>query len=189
MQETDDAKIIQMCWDRSEKAISAIAEKYGRFCMSIARNILGSQEDAEECVNDSYLAVWNSIPPKRPSTLAPFLGRITRNRALNMYKQQHAEKRGGYGLDLVLEELEEVLPSRESADSELLEKEFMENVQRYLSSLPPEKRKIFVRRYWYADSVKDIAKASGLSKNNISVSLHRMRKDLLTYLEKGGPSV
>ena len=156
--------------------------------MSIARNILGSQEDAEECVNDAYLAVWNSIPPKRPSTLAPFLGRITRNRALNMYKQQHAEKRGGYGLTLVLEELEEVLPSGESADSALLQKEFMETVQRFLSSLPPEKRKIFVRRYWYADSVKDIAAACGASENSISVALHRMRKDLLAYLEKGGPA-
>ena len=106
-----------------------------------------------------------------------------------MYKQHHAEKRGGYGLDLVLEELEEVLPSRESADSELLEKEFMENVQRFLSSLPPEKRRIFVRRYWYADSVKDIAAANGASENSISVALHRMRKDLLMYLEKGGLSV
>lgn len=182
----DDAAIVQLFWDRSEKAIEAVTKKYGRFCHAIAMNILGSAQDAEECVNDTYLATWNSIPPKRPSILPPFLGRITRNLSINLYKKNHAEKRGGGNLPLVLDELSEVIAGEESADSELFRKELLEQINEFLSELPSDKRKIFVCRYWYADSVKDIAERMNMTENNVSVSLNRMRNQLRTKLLEGG---
>lgn len=182
----DDTKIIQLFWDRDEKALTEVSRVYGRFCSSIAGNILDNEQDVEECVNDAYLATWNSIPPQKPAFLAPFLGRITRNMAINRYKKNHAEKRGGGSAELILEELQEVIPGGISADSELIRKEMLEVISRFLSSLPPDKRKIFVRRYWYADPISRIASATGLSENHISVTLSRMRKTLHTLLTEGG---
>jgi len=182
----DDSSIVQLFWDRSEQALKAVTQKYGRFCTSIAKNILVNSEDAEECVNDAYLAVWNSIPPQRPSVLAPFIGKITRNLAINLYKKNHAEKRGGGEVPVVLDELAEVIAGKESADSELLRKEMMAVVSSFLAEQTPEKRKIFVCRYWYADSVKDIARRMNMTENNVSVTLNRLRKQLNTLLREGG---
>ena len=182
----DDVTIVQLFWDRSEKAIEAVSSKYGRYCHAIAKNILTSPEDAEECVNDTYLATWNSIPPKRPTVLPPFLGRITRNLALNRFNKEHAEKRGGGNLPLVLDELSEVIAGSESADSELYRKELLSVINDFLASLPSDKRKIFVCRYWYSDSVKDIAGRMKMTENNVSVSLNRMRNQLRTKLLEGG---
>ena len=182
----EDAAIVQLFWDRDEQALSAVAEKYGRFCTSIARNIVGSTEDAEECVNDAYLATWNSIPPKKPDILAPFLGRITRNLAINRYKLNHADKRGGGDLPLVLDELSEVIAGKEAADSELFRKELLLAINGFLSSLPSEKRKIFVCRYFYADSIKDIAARMKMSENNVSVTLNRLKAALREKLLEGG---
>lgn len=182
----DDASIVQLFWSRSEQALTAVSEKYGRFCHSIAHNILGSPEDAEECVNDAYLSLWNSIPPKRPSVIAPFLGRITRNLAINIYKKNHAEKRGSGEFALVLDDLSEVIQGSETADGELLQRELLDTVNSFLSSLSPEKRKIFVRRFWYADSIKDIAKRMNMTENNVSVTINRLKKQLRTLLVEGG---
>lgn len=182
----DDVSIVQLFWNRSEKAISEVAKKYGRFCMTIARNILGNPEDSEECVNDAYLSLWNTIPPKKPSVLPPFLGRITRNLALNLYKKNHAEKRGGGEFPLVLEELSEVIAGSDSADSELYKKEIMRVVSAFLAELTPEKRKIFVHRFWYADSVKNIAHQMKMTENNVSVTLNRLRTQLREKLQEGG---
>ncbi|MBR3058893.1 MAG: sigma-70 family RNA polymerase sigma factor [Clostridiales bacterium] len=185
----EDGTIVQMLWDRCEQALEALAAKYGRFCHKIALNILGINEDAEECVNDTYLSTWNSIPPKRPSVLAPYVGRITRNLALNLYKQKNAEKRGGGNLPLVLDELSEVIPSDSSTSAMLEEKEMMQQISDFLAGLSPDKRKIFVRRYWYTDSVKDIAQQYGLTENNVSVTLNRLKKQLREKLSEGGVEV
>lgn len=182
----DDASIVQLFWDRSEKALKEVAAKYGRFCHKIALNILGISEDAEECVNDTYLSAWNSMPPKRPQVLPPYLGRITKNHALNLYNKKHAEKRGGGNLALVFDELDEVLSGSETADSELFRKELLSLINGFLSDLPKDKRQIFICRYWYADSVKDIAERMHMTENNVSVSLNRMRSGLRKKLEEGG---
>ena len=182
----DDASIVKLFWDRSEQALTAIAQQYGRFCTSIAKNILGSDEDAEECVNDAYLAVWNSIPPKKPPVLAPYVGRITRNLAVNRYKKNRADKRGGGEMPLVLDELSEVIAGTESADSELLRNEMLSAVSAFVAELPPEKRKIFLCRYWYADSIKDIAHRLNMTENNVSVTLNRLKKQLRDKLSEGG---
>lgn len=182
---TDDSSIVQLFWERSEKALTAVAEKYGRFCSSITRNILGNQEDAEECVNDTYLAVWNSIPPQRPSVLAPFIGRIARNMALNRYKLNHAEKRGGGEFPMVLEELSEVIQGSESADGELYQKELLKMIHDFLEKLPSDKRKIFVCRYFYSDSIKDIALRMNMTQNNVAVILNRLRNQLRAILQEG----
>ena len=182
----DDSSIVLLLWNRSETALKELAAKYGRFCHKIALNILGSSEDAEECVNDTYLSVWNSIPPHRPSVLPPYIGRIAKNHALNLYNKKHAEKRGGSNLPLVFEELDEVIAGSESADSELYRQEMIAAINDFLGSLPEEKRKIFVRRYWYSDSVKDIAARMQMTENNVSVSLNRMRNQLRTKLLEGG---
>ena len=182
----DDAMIVKLFWDRDEKALTEASKSYGRFCSSIAGNILDNEQDVEECVNDTFLSAWNSIPPQKPSVLAPYLGRITRNLAINRYKKNHAEKRGGGSAELILEELQEVIPGGIPADSELLRKEMLEVISRFLSSLSPDKRKIFVRRYWYADPLSKISSATGLSENHIAVSLSRMRKTLHKLLQEGG---
>lgn len=184
--EMDDSSIVLLLWNRSETALKELAAKYGRFCHKIALNILGVPEDAEECVNDTYLSVWNSIPPHRPSVLPPYIGRIAKNHALNLYNKKHAEKRGGSNLPLVFEELDEVVAGSESADSELYRQEMIAAINDFLGSLPEEKRKIFVRRYWYSDSVKDIAARMQMTENNVSVSLNRMRNQLRTKLLEGG---
>ena len=182
----DDASIVQLFWDRCEQAIKEVAAKYGRFCHRIAMNILGVTEDAEECVNDTWLSTWNSIPPKRPDNLPPYLGRITKNHALNLYNKRNAEKRGGSNLPLVFEELDEVIAGSETADSELFRKELLAAINGFLAELPEDKRKIFVCRYWYADSVKSIAERMHMTENNVSVSLNRMKSRLREKLLEGG---
>ena len=182
----NDTEIVDLYWQRNSQAITETDKKYGGYCQSIAYRICRSTEDAEECVNDTYLSVWNSIPPHRPSVLPPYIGRIAKNHALNLYNKKHAEKRGGSNLPLVFEELDEVIAGSESADSELYRQEMIAAINDFLGSLPEEKRKIFVRRYWYSDSIKDIAARMQMTENNVSVSLNRMRNQLRTKLLEGG---
>ena len=182
----DDTSIVKLLWDRCEQALKELAAKYGRFCHKIALNILGSSEDAEECVNDTYLSVWNSIPPQRPSVLPPYVGRITKNHALNLYNKKHAEKRGGSNLTLVFEELDEVIAGYESADSALYRQELLSVINEFLGTLPSDKRKIFVRRYWYAERVEAIAARMDMTENHASVTLHRLREDLKRFLVERG---
>lgn len=182
----DDNKILQLYWDRDEKAISATSQKYGSYCQSIAGNILGNLEDAQECVNDTYLNAWNSIPPQRPKMLSTYLGKITRNLSFNLYKKNKAEKRGGSQIPLVLDELSEVISTSTNPEEDWNRKEIVEAINSFLSSIPAEKRKLFVCRYWYADSVKDIAEKFGMTEGNVSVTLNRLRKKLHNYLEERG---
>lgn len=182
----DDNIIVQMYWERNEKAISVTSEKYGSYCLTIARNILGNHEDAEECVNDTYLNMWNSIPTNRPSVLSVYIGKIVRNLSFNLYKKNKAKKRGSGQITLILDELSELV-----ANSNKLEDEWdcillTETINSFLADLPVEKRKIFVCRYWYVDSVKDIAERFAITENNVSVILNRLRSKLRNYLIERG---
>lgn len=182
----DDSKIIELYMDRSEQAISETARKYGRYCHYIAYNILHNDEGSEECVNDTYLRTWNSIPPKRPNKLQTFLGKITRNLSLNKYEKQSAEKRGSGQIPLILDELTECIPADRNSETLVEDMVIKETLDRFLENLSADARKIFVRRYWYMSSVKEIAEEYGLSESKVTVTLFRTRQKLKTVLEKEG---
>lgn len=146
----DDDSIVRMYWERNEKAISVTSEKYGSYCLSIAKNILDNQEDAEECVNDTYLNAWNSIPPNRPKILSTYLGKIVRNLSFNVYKRNKAEKRGSGQIALVLDEPSAIVADSKNQEDEWNRKLLVSAINAFLSELPTEKRKIIVCRYWYA---------------------------------------
>ncbi|MBQ8893299.1 MAG: RNA polymerase sigma factor [Clostridia bacterium] len=181
----DDQRIIQLYWDRSEKAITATAAKYGRYCHYIAYNILRNDEDAEECVNDTWLNTWNTIPPQKPRRLQAFLGKITRNLSLNRYEKRTTEKRGGGEITLILDELSECIPAEQG--SKIAEElAFTDLLNRFLDTLSPQDCKLFVRRYWYMSPIKELTRDFHISESKASVTLFRTRKKLRTYLEKEG---
>ena len=182
----DDNVIVQLYWDRNKQAIDETSSKYGPYCTSIAMNILHNHEDAEECVNDTYLNTWNSIPPHKPNTLSTFLGKIVRNLSFNRYKSIHTAKRGGYEFPLILDELSEIVSDNVSAEDEVIKKELIATFNDFLDSLSEEKRYIFIRRYWYSDSIAAIAEKSRRTENSISVELSRIRKKLRNYLTERG---
>ena len=180
----DDKAIIELYWTRSEKALSETAASYGGYCYAIAHNILSSREDSQECVNDTYLAAWNTIPPQRPAHLAAYLGKITRNICLDRWKQRTRLKRGGGEVPLCLEELSEVVSGSESLENDLIRRETLAAVNAFLSSLPETERRVFLRRYWYADSVSQIAGELGFTESKTLSMLHRTRKKLRKHLAK-----
>lgn len=182
----DDAKIVQLYWDRNEQAIPATADKYGNYCTSIATNILGNREDAEECVNDTYMNAWNSMPPHRPNILSAFLGKIVRNLSIKRYKHNTADKRGGGQTTVVLDEIAEFVSDTDSVEKEIDHRELVKAIDSFLDRLPTDKRSIFVCRYWYFDSVSDIANRFGMTENNVSVTLNRLRLKLHNYLLERG---
>ena len=182
----EDQQIINLFWERSENAIVAIEEKYGSYCRKIADGILQNKEDAEECVNEMYLSAWNSIPPDRPDCLAAYLGRITRNLSLNRVKYHSAQKRGAGQHDLVLSELEDCIPAETNVEQEMDRRLLVKAIEDFLWKQPPQKRNIFVRRYWYLTPIKEIGKVYGMSESKIATLLFRMRKELKGYLEKEG---
>jgi len=181
--------IVRLYWNRDEQAIPVTAEKYGPYCISIAKNIVGNQEDAEECVNDTYLRAWNSMPPHAPNVLSAFLGKITRNLALNRYKHNTADKRGGGVVSAVLDELSELVSDTEDIGDALYEKELISAINAFLGTLSPEKRGIFVSRYWYTDSISDIAVRYGKREGTVSMMLNRLRRQLHGYLTERGFSI
>ena len=182
----DDTKIVQLYWDRNEQAIPATADKYGSYCTSIAKNILENREDVEECVNDTFLSAWNSMPPHRPSILSTFLGKITRNLSLNRYKYNTADKRGGSKATVVIEEISEFVSDMDNVEQEIDRKELIKAIDTFLSTLSTKKRVVFIRRYWYFDSVSDIATQLGMTENYVSVTLNRLRFKLRNYLLERG---
>lgn len=182
----EDEKILQLYLDRNELAIHESAEKYGAYCRAIAVNILGDPDDAEECVNDTWFKAWNAIPPARPADLRTYLGKISRNLAFDKYRTERRDKRGSGEEALLLDELEEIVSGREDAASPLLEKELLDEIRRFLERQTKEKRVMFVRRYWYADSVSAIADRLGTSENRVSVTLNRLRKKLKDHLNQRG---
>lgn len=173
-----DSDIIALYLARDEAAIEATERIYGGYCLSVAMNILDSPADAEECVNDTYLKTWNSIPPQTPSVLRLFLGKITRNLAIDRYRQNRA--RGG-NFDLTLEELAEILPAREEEDSDL-----PQLLTDFLEDLPDTERNLFILRYWHGHSVKRLAKAYRMRPNTLSARLYRTREKFRTYLTERG---
>ncbi|MBR3310757.1 MAG: RNA polymerase sigma factor [Solobacterium sp.] len=182
----EDREIVQLYWDRDEAAIKESSLKYGVYCRSISRNILESWEDAEEVVNDTWLKAWNAIPPKKPSILSVFLGRITRNLSFDIYRREHREKRGGHQIDLVLDELAECVSGKSDPQREFEASQLTEDLNRFLASLPEDKRNMFILRYWYAESIASIAERFNVSENNISVTLNRIRKKLKNDLVERG---
>lgn len=182
----EDSQIVQLFWDRDPRAVEAAAAQYGGYCTAVARNILGSAEDAEECVNDAWLAAWNSIPPHRPVLLSTFLGKLTRNIALNRLKRDRADKRGRGDASLALDELAEVVSDRDTVETELARRALLAAIDAWLGGLPAKKRGLFVCRYWYFDTVADIAARYGMRENHVSVTLNRLRADLRKYLRERG---
>lgn len=185
----EDSRIIQLYFDRSEEAISQTAIKYGRYCHTIAYNILHNLEDSEECVNDTYWRAWGTIPPRRPKRLAAFLGKITRNLSLDMYRHYAADKRGGSELTIALEELGDCAPAVGSLDDYADEMVIVDALNGFLASLSAEHRRIFMRRYWYVSSVKEIADDYGITESKVKMSLFRSRNQLKAILEKEGIAI
>ena len=185
----EDAAIVALYWARDERAIPATAERYGGYCAAIAGNILGSREDAEECVNDTYLRAWNAMPPHKPRVLSAFLGKLVRNLSLNRWRQNTAEKRGGGVLPAVLDELAEVVSSVEDVERKVEETALISAINDFLSQLSPEKRSMFICRYWRTDSVADIAARCGMTPGAVTMTLSRLRAALRKELLKRGFSI
>ncbi len=185
----EDREIVALYWERNEKAITESENKYGRYCYSIALNILRSHEDSEECVNDTYAKAWNSIPPKKPEKLSVFLGKITRNLALDVLDRLSAKKRGGTEITLVLDEISECIPSPHSTEKEIDNLALTENLNSFLKTLTSENRKIFLQRYWYMMPIKEIAKENSFTESKVKMSLMRTRENLKIFLEKEGVEI
>ena len=184
----DDEQIISLLYKRSEAAVTQIHEKYGQFCMSLSRHILSDVRDAEECVNEAYLRVWNAIPPERPKSLKAYLARITRNISFDRYSYNTAGKRSTTLTD-AFEELEPYLSSGRQRIDEIEDRELRLLINDFLRSLPQQARIFFVRRYWYGESIKEIAEACGAGEEKVKSSLFRTRNHLKNTLEKEGITI
>ena len=182
----EDNAIIDLYFARDEQAIAETDRKYGNYCYGIANRILSSREDCEETVSDTYYKTWNAIPPRRPNKLSAFLGRITRNLALNRYNRETARKRGGGQIALAAEELAECLPDPNTVERQIEDRALAELLNRFLAGLPGETRKIFLRRYWQLCSVKEIGALYGISESKVKMSLMRTRGKLKRFLEQEG---
>lgn len=184
----EDKVIVDLFWKRSEIAISETQKKYNSYCYSIANNILKNYSDAQECVNDTYHAAWNSIPPTRPTVFKTFLGRITRNISLDRYDYNTAKKRNGE-FDILLSELEQCIPAKNNVEKEYFDGEIPKLISDFLREETKEKRTLFIRRYWYSDSIKEIANLYGFSESKVKSILLRLRMKLKDYLEKEGINI
>ena len=182
----EDKQIVDLYWQRSDLAISETNQKYGRYCHTIAYNICGVDEDAEECVNDTWFRAWNLMPDQRPAVLSTFLGRITRNIAINLIKTKNRIKRGGGEAVLVLDELEECIPGGINPEKVVEEKELEKAIGSFVSGLSKTDKKIFVLRYWYLASIDEISEKLSFSKGKIKSSLFRTRGKLRAYLQEEG---
>ncbi len=185
----EDSAIVDLYWAREERALEETHRKYGSYCWTIAHNILKNKEDTEECVNDTYMKAWNAMPPQRPCVLSAFLGKITRNLSLDRVKAGQTRKRGGGQLPMALEELKSCIPADTGLEQTLEKLELSRAVDRFLRTLPPKERCIFLRRYWYVDSLLDIALRYHMSEGGVKSSLHRTRRKLREYLEQEGVAI
>ena len=178
---TDDEKIIEMFFERSEQGIRELDIKYGKICHNLSYNIVNSRQDTEECVNDAYLGAWNAIPPVHPNPLLSYIVKIVRNISLKIYWRKEAAKRSGH-YTIALEEIEGYIADPKTVEDEIEARELARIIEEFLNTLTLENRVIFMRRYWFADSYKDIAEFIGLSEKNISVRLTRIREKMKQYL-------
>ena len=179
-----DEQIMDALFDRDEGGLEALRERYGVLAETVARRITGSREDAEECVQDGLLELWDSIPPQRPESLKHFFLRLVRNRALDRWRGLHRDKRGGGALPLILEELDRDVPSRDSVEDAMAEKLLAERINGFLAGLPRRERDVFLRRYYWMEDPETVAAGMGLTKSNVSVILFRVRKKLKAFLKK-----
>ena len=177
----EDEKIIDLFFNRSEKAIQELDIKYGKVCHKLSYNILNNKQDAEECVNDAYLGAWNAIPPTRPNPLLSYIVKIVRNISLKIYWRKEAAKRSGH-YKIALEEIEGYITDQKTVEDEIEARELARIIEEFLDTLTVENRVIFMRRYWFADSYKDIAELVGISEKNISVRLTHIREKMKQYL-------
>lgn len=181
----EDKQIVDLYWERSETAIVETERKYGRYCHYIAYQILHNDEDAKEVVNDTYLKMWNTIPPRRPNPLKPYVGMISRQLALDVYDVQHAQKRSGQ-VPLVLDELSECVSSHEVGADIGESVALFDSLSRFIWALPRRTRNIFVRRYFYMSSIAEIAKDFTMKESNVTMLLLRTRRKLEQFLKKEG---
>lgn len=180
----EDQEIIALYWNRDQRAIAETSEKYGAFLQTIAWNVLRNHSDADECVNDTYLRTWNAIPPSQPSAFRVWLGRITRNLSLDRWKQANAAKRGGTETELLLEELDACVLSPHETEKAMEAREIAALISEFLRGLPVETRIIFLRRYWYGDSISAIAERLHCTQGKVKSTLFRTRNALKAYLEE-----
>lgn len=179
----EDSAIVALYWDRDERAIPITADKYGTYCHTVAANILHSPEDAEECVNDTWLGAWNAMPPHKPARLSTFLAKLTRNLALNRVKYNTAKKRSGNMQELLME-LESCTPG--DPEKVLERAELVKALNGFLEKLPPKKRSLFLQRYWFADPIGVIARRNRMTEGAVTMQLGRLRRQLHRHLEEGG---
>jgi RNA polymerase sigma factor (sigma-70 family) len=180
-----DSEIIDLFFERSDQAIVELSKKYGALCRKVSQNILNNVLDAEECVNDAFLGAWNTIPPQRPNPLRTYICRIVRNLSIKKYHANTSMKRNSF-YDVALDELEECLPSPVNVEKELAAKELTDLLDSFLDTLDKGNRILFMRRYWYSDSISDIASGLQISKNSVTVRLFRIREKLKKYLREEG---
>ena len=182
----EDEKIIELFWAREQSALAETQRKYGALCQSIAYGVLRDREDALECVNDTWLAAWNAIPPARPRLLPAFLGTITRNLSVSRLRENCQVRRGGGVYPAVLDELAECLSDGDTPERALERRELVREINAFLASLSPEERKIFLCRYWLLASTAETAEALACTQAKVKTSLHRTRKKLQRHLQKEG---
>ena len=182
----DDEHLIRLLHQRDEQALKIIKEQYGSFCFQVAYRMTGNKEDAEECVNDMLMGVWNSVPPNNPSHLLAYLAGLVRKTAMQKYEKAHRQKRGGTQFSVALEEIAEILPAPEQVEKEIEQKEMTAALTAWLQTLPPDTKRIFIARYYMADSMNTIAEQHDLTVGAVKMKLLRIRQQLREYLEKEG---
>ena len=182
----DDKSIVDLYFSRDQEAITQTDKKYGHYCYRIAYNILTNKEDAEESVSDTYVAAWRAIPPRRPSVLSTFLGKITRHIAIDRWRERNASKRGGGEVPLALEELQDCVAGMQNVEMDYERKEIIKAYVKFLDALPVTERRVFLCRYWYVDSVEAIADKFGFSQSKVKTMLHRTRAKLRKRLAEEG---
>lgn len=182
----EDSRIVDLYWQRSDKALAETDRKYGRYCRTVAYNILENPEDSDECVNDTYLRAWNSMPDARPQVLSAYLAKITRNLAISMLRKRNSLRHGGGQTALALDELAEIVPAEQNMEAVIELREMTRLLDAYLSTLPVMERQIFMARYFFMVPVKDIAAKFGFSESKVKSMLSRTRGKLRRYLEEEG---
>ena len=183
-----DGQIVDLYWDRDESAITHSDIKYGSYCRKIAFNILSNNEDADECVNDTWLRTWENVPPQKPDSLSAFFGRIIRNLSISRYRANRAKKRYD-GITILLSELEDCVPAGNLTELKAESNLLTEMIEKWLARISKDDRVLFLRRYWFGDAVKALAKECGMTENQMAQRMLRLRKDLKSVLEQEGIDV
>lgn len=182
----EDNYIVDLYWSRSENAITETMTKYGKYCYTIAFNILADEDDANESVNDTYMGAWNSMPPHRPSILSTFLGKITRRLSIDKWRARIADKRGGGEIEFAIDELSDCIPAGDSVELEVETAELAKIINDFIKTIPLTEKRVFICRYWYLDSISSICQQFGFTNSKVKSMLYRTREKLLIYLRKKG---